>query len=106
MSEEKKELIERLECNPFGFMIKWSYLSHWCNVEVFKDDQNRDNELTTNINEAQVYLEGYIKWDGCSELRMPQTPHWCGPVYYKAHITLLEHLYKKAMELTGNQSDW
>lgn len=53
---------------------------------------------------AEVYLSGFVKWDGCTELDMG-CPHWCGPDGYKRHIALLEYIYKRAHELMEREPE-
>jgi len=104
----------------FGFRVVWKVLPHWADVRVYEITSREDGtpgfdrrgarslpDPVHDITDAEVYLKGYIKWDGCSELDQG-CPHWCGPIYYKKHIALLEWLYKRAQELmeAGNWSPW
>jgi len=105
----------------FGFRVVFSYLEHWTDLKVYKITSRDTDGLLSfdrknarslpdpveSIDEAEVYLEGYIKWDGCSELDQGR-PHWCGPFDYKQHIALLEHLYRRSQELMtrGNWEPW
>jgi hypothetical protein len=114
-------LIEDCLANPFGFRVRWEYESHSAKLSIYeivsRDQDNtpyfhRDGATISpdnvkNIQEAEVYLSGYIKWDGCSELDQG-CPHWCGPTDYKKHIALLEWSYRRAQELmeAGNWSPW
>jgi len=105
-----------------GFRVVFSYLEHWTDLKVYKiagrdlDDDRasfdragamNSSDLVYDIEKAETYLEGYIKWDGCSELDQG-CPHWCGPRDYKQHIALLEHLYRRSQELMarGNWEPW
>lgn len=127
MTESKTELIEDMLANTgFGFRVRWSYLPHWADVEAFEYIGNDVNEDGTDgpkffnrkdssyspdavyvMEEAEPYLTGYIKWDGCSELNIG-CPHWCGPDDYRKHFRLLEALYRRAQELmkSGNWEPW
>ncbi len=129
MSENQKvELIEDLldTDDDFGFRVRWRYSDYWADVEVFEyiaqdinndgsrgpKSFNRKNFVSSpdpvySIDEAESYLEGYIKWDGCSELDIG-CPHLCGPRAYRKHFAILEAIYKRAQELMshGNDQPW
>jgi len=104
----------------FGFRVRWSVQNHWADVEVFKvaarvDDEGgiaeflqadwtNSDQLVRDINQAEHYLSGFIKWDGCSELDQG-CPHWCGPRDYQLHCDLLRYLYARAFELMGREPE-
>jgi len=35
------------------------------------------NEPTDNIDDATIFLEGSVKWDGCSNWKFPDAVHFC-----------------------------
>jgi hypothetical protein len=126
MNEQPKtELVEDVLAafGDFGFCVRWRYSSHWADVEVFKyigkemsdpprlffnrKDWVAGPDPVYSMDEAEVYLEGYIKWDGCCELDMG-CPHWCGPEDFKQHFRLLEWIYKRSRELleAGREYGW
>ena len=102
----------------FGFRVRWTVDDYWASVEVYEivsieceterilfpavDCRVLPFDNTDNIDEAEKYLEGYVKWDGCTELDQGR-PHWCGPTGYKKHIALLGYIYKRAFELMGRE---
>ncbi len=105
----------------FGFRVIWYNASdHFAYMKVYKivvrNEKNEPEfEVDGNLNEmtdrftidadkAEVYLEGHIKWDGCTELDMG-CPHWCEPEDYQKHCDLLKYLYHRAMELMGRQDE-
>lgn len=127
MSDEKKTLVEDILCNPFGFRVEWKYSEHWADVTVWEiTARGCEKENTPYFNskgwtaagdsdsheEAERYLVGYIKWDGCSEFTFSPDEedgsdfHWCGPNDYKKHFSLLESLYKRSRELIAASADW
>lgn len=59
-------------------------------------------EPTEDREEADVYLHGHIKWDGCANLHFDEQDrvmlHFCGLRGAKAAGTLLERLYELAGE--------
>lgn len=106
--------------DEFGFRLRWEVQDHWADVRAYevvaigaegKLYQRKDSSFSPDpvesLDEAEVYLEGYIKWDGCSELDMG-CPHWCGPGDWQKHIKLLEHIWRTAFELMGKPlpSQW
>jgi len=124
---QKTELIEDMLVteHDFGFRVRWRYSEYWADVEAFEyigcevnpDGSNgakffnrKDHfgpEPVPSIDEAEPYLAGFIKWDGCSEFDFGH-PHWCGPDDYRKHFRLLETLYRRAQELMthGNHDPW
>ena len=125
MEDEKVELVEDIAHTPeqWGFTVRWRYWPHWADCEVFayigeemsapprmfynRKDSNYSPNPVYSIDEAEPYLTGFIKWDGCSEFDFMH-PHWCGPHDYRKHFRLLEALYKRAQELmeNGNWKPW
>jgi hypothetical protein len=103
----------------FGFRVRWAVQDHWADVTVWeiagqraedgtplftrKDSQSQPDPVEST-DEAEEYLDGHVKWDGCSEFNQGR-PHWCGPAGYKYHIALLEYLYKRAFELMGSLAE-
>ncbi len=111
---EMRETQERYDPEGigFGYLIVWRCLEHWADFRVyeviFKEGEYPGEPLTfnrrdaicspdpvTNLEDAEITMEGHIKWDGCSEIDMGR-PHWCGPRYFRQHFQLLEHLYREA----------
>lgn len=101
----------------FGFRVVWREVNEYiANMEVYKVASLTAegfpefaagrfmSDRTQDTNEAEVYLEGFIKWDGCTELDMG-CPHWCSPEHYQQHCDLLKYLYHRAMELMGRQDE-
>ena len=103
----------------FGFRLCWEASDYWMNVHVFeitardgKDDrpmfpkmgaQSRPDDVYSH-EEAEPYLTGFVKWDGCSEFDIGQ-PHWCGASDYVKHCALLKHIYHRAFELMGREPE-
>lgn len=124
MSIEKTELVEDM-LDDFGFRVRWRYSEYWADVEVFeyigqeypdgkpgakffnRKDWKSSPDPVYSIDEAEPYLTGFIKWDGCSELDIG-CPHWCGPRDYRKHFEILEALYRRAQSLmaSGNFDPW
>lgn len=99
----------------FGFRVVWSYAEHWSDVVAYeitgyessKPLFNRKNwnslpDPVESIDDAEPYLGGFIKWDGCAELSQG-CPHWCGLNSFKKHCDLLKYLYCRARELMNTE---
>ncbi len=68
-SSQRQELFEDI-LGEFGFRVRFSYESHWTDVEAWEivgRDENDKPLLRFNGEKTERYLHGYIKWDGCSE---------------------------------------
>lgn len=118
MSEDKRITIEDIG-GDFGFRLKWSVSDSWANVTAYKivaveDDSGkkfferrpwkRSGDHVEHIDKAESYLDGWVKWDGCSELNQGK-PHWCGPNDFKHHMALLKYIYLRAFELMGREPE-
>ena len=105
----------------FGFRVVWYDTSkYFAYMKVYKvaargedcspefvnryDSVHKDYYLVKDTDNAEIYLEGYIKWDGCTELDMG-CPHWCSPEHYQQHCDLLKYLYHRAFESMGRQDE-
>lgn len=60
-------------------------------------------DVTTNIDDARLYLSGHVRWDGCSNLRFDEQDHvnlhFCGRSHAAQVGKLLDRLYDIAAEL-------
>lgn len=121
MNDEKsKELIEDA-LGDFGFRVVWSYLPHWADFKVYekvghyadgnkeafflKLDYKGSDEIVTKVEEAEPYLAGSFKWDGCSHLNFGRGGylHFCGQHDYAKCCALLKYLWTKGTELVGKE---
>lgn len=97
----------------FGFTLRWQLLPHWADVtayeKVAQDCETGDclyerkgatgsGDHVCHIDEAEPYLDGYVKWDGCTELDQGQQ-HWCGLEDYRKHCDLLQYIYVRSQQL-------
>lgn len=58
-----------------------------------------DEDKTTDLDDAEVYAHGSIKWDGCSTVWLGDGVHMCGQGSWQAHIDLMVYLWKRAGEI-------
>lgn len=122
-SEEKRVKIEDFDPlgDGFGFRCKWEVVDHWADVTVYdvvsysnesegsqkffnRKGYTASNDHVSKIEEAEPYLEGFVKWDGCTELNQGQ-PHWCGPSDYKKHIAILKYIWIRSHQLMGREPE-
>lgn len=110
---EKIKLIEDI-LSENGFTLRWEILPHWVDVVAFekvgielgeppktvypRKDGTSSEHLTLSLEDAEPYLSGFVKWDGCTELDQGST-HWCGLSGYKNHCDLLQYIYTRSQQL-------
>lgn len=41
-------------------------------------DWQSSGDWTPDTEQAEIFLDGFLKWDGCIELNMPVQQHFCG----------------------------
>lgn len=74
-----------------------------------KINYQNSNDDTENLEEAQVYLSGTVKWDGCSNLKFDEQDnvmlHFCSRNDIKNLGIMLEKLYDIAIELMPKQKE-
>jgi len=113
LADEKKTATVDI-FGEFGFRVVWSYLPHWADVKVYKIVsrgvdinntpmfQRKDSPCSPDpvltVEEAEVYLEGYLKWDGCSDLDQGKH-HYCDEQGLIRHAMLLNYLWQRAHQL-------
>ena len=113
--------------NDFAIVLKWEESDegvHWIDFAAFivvchvRDTKGFDpklppeacvfnhrddpNQTTTNINLAEVFVNGFIKWDGCSEWSFTEGGfHACGLKHVERVNRIAQVLYHEARELMG-----
>lgn len=118
MSDEKKTTVEDVG-GEWGFRLVWSVQPYWADVTAYKvsgidttgpmplfDRKGATSwpDGVSDHNDAEPYLTGYIKWDGCIELDQGR-PHWCSPIDIKKHCSLLRYIYERSFELMGREPE-
>lgn len=116
---DKTELTEDVldtDRGGFGFRVCWNYSPFWADVHVFRvvalgaDAATGDYTVkhfekldssngawVDDVTDAETYMKGFIKWDGCSEFEC--AAHWCDVEDFYKHAMLLKYLWEKSREL-------
>jgi hypothetical protein len=110
---EKLVMVEEI-LGEHGFTLKWEIQPHWVDVIAFekvgtelsdlpktlymRDHGTNSGDTTYSIDNAEAYLIGFVKWDGCTELDQGST-HWCGLGGYQKHCDLLQYIYIRSQQL-------
>ena len=67
-----------------------------------KRDATPTERVTTNINDAEVFVTGFIKWDGCSEWHFDEGGyHACGLEQAERVGRIARVLYQEAGNIMG-----
>ena len=57
-------------------------------------------DMTPDMGQADIYVQGCISWDGCSEVTFdPEGLHLCGRGCWQDHVALMAWLWRRASEL-------
>lgn len=124
-------VIDPLRFNRDGFTIVWDtdnqndpYEIYYIKFTVYETFNMNDDDIFYNrknasitpdpvytLEEAEIYLEGSMKWDGCSNIDFfPEDSrkgykHFCGAASLKMHCDLLQYLYDKSFELMNRVNE-
>lgn len=100
----------------FGWMLRYRHTDHWLDYEAYKMTASSDERMyerkgaqdgfamTSNIEEAEVTISGYVKWDGCTEFTLNNT-HFCGRADLKETLDLLLFIHDFARIALGRQDE-
>ena len=124
IDDEETEYLTEDILGDLGFRVVWVIKPYVARMKIYdvhsfcpdtgkkyfdRIDWESLPDNVEDISEAEIYAEGQVKWDGCTEIDWGQ-PHWCGEFCYIKHIRLIEYIYKRASELMGNadftMDDW
>lgn len=67
-----------------------------------------DDKMTTDIEKANKYIEGIVKWDGCSHFTFGDQEgymHLCGKHSIKNLLEVIQKVYLKCGEIMLEKSD-
>ncbi len=97
MSEEKKRADVWRRDIGMGWLFRIEYDATWMNFKAYEvishvlnpDGSHGPDEFhvagssfgadsTPDLEKAEVMLDGFVKWDGCCEIKMDEQPHFCG----------------------------
>lgn len=95
MADEKKRgVVEWPDLGPFGWVVHYDVQDHWLDFKAYEiasveQSPNKGQrwfarkgatdgmDMTLDISDAEPDVDGFVKWDGCSEMSIGQ-PHFCG----------------------------
>lgn len=93
----------------FGWFVKYEVSEHWldfkayecigemCNPDagkkLFRAEGSCEHVGLDELDKAEVAIDGYVKWDGCSEMKMGQ-PHFCGSEDVAEYAQVMSELHK------------
>jgi hypothetical protein len=66
----------------------------------------KPRECEPDINKAEIYIRGFIKWDGCFDLDFRERGlHFCGKKHACRLGALMEGIYQLAVEMMPENAD-
>lgn len=65
--------------NRFGYIIELKIEEHTTNFKIYKIDAIGDDENEEELHYVELIVDGYLKWDGCSNLNFGKDGyiHFC-----------------------------
>ncbi len=106
-----------------GWMLRYRHMDTWFDFaayEVVALRQEKDgsevpefyvegwvssHELTGNLDEAEITIGGYVKWDGCTEMDLSRAHHHCGRRDLKAMTDMMLFIHDFARVALGRQEE-
>lgn len=99
----------------WGFLCVFEYDPHWCNVKVYEEvalepfgnqraHSHKSPDPVDTILEAETYLDGFYKADGCSEINL-ECHHRCRLEQWVDMTELVKWLWNKAHYLMSNSDE-
>jgi hypothetical protein len=111
--EGKKNLVETYP--DIEMTVEYFYESHWVDFKAYEIVAEESNaplyeakeaksseEMVREIADAQTYIRGAVKWDGCSHVYFGDDNgyiHLCGKLHIRKITQTLEKIYNRAGEL-------
>lgn len=96
------------------FTVRIAKHSHWMEFLVYEIEGHMDglpvyvregamgnSNPTSSLDEAEVCLSGVIKWDGCSDWRMPNGYHGCCRDDLVEYGEIMVWCWDKSREMDG-----
>lgn len=95
----KSELTKTLRCPDSGtpeFVLNIKHGEHWADFELLRVSSYSGDGT---VGDTEPYLEGCIKWDGCSHIKTPPScaTHLCGVRDWKLHCKAMEWVYRETL---------
>jgi hypothetical protein len=101
----------------FGFVLRWVLESTRATATAYRIDAVGDNGTwylphkqqtnqtpdTTDVEQAEVFLEMSVKWDGCINTTIQPEFHFCEAEDLRQLGELFKYIYTKATVLLGDR---
>jgi len=113
---KKKVTIDTKGEDDFGYRVVFEVQEHWVDYKAYQCTAIGENgkefdcclesgEIvpTYELDKAEVTVEGYVKWDGCTEFSINQT-HQCGLDMVEELAQLIYWLYRRCLQFIAEES--
>jgi hypothetical protein len=119
---DKKKGEKWINVGHFGWLVRYEHEDHWLDFRAYevtsrsgpdnkpsfsKRDELRSvpgDQFAESVEDAEVTLEGYVKWDGCCEMSGPR-PHFCGSHDVAEYAKVMQELHKLCLLLPSVDYD-
>jgi hypothetical protein len=111
MEEYYKDLDFALVYEPTEFYVNFKCYEpvYWQDEKPYYEkvgSKNPAEDATTDLSQAQTYIEGSVKWDGCSHFTFGEDGyiHLCGKFFIEKHAAICKKIFYRCGELM-NRTD-
>lgn len=117
MSNEKTKGERWLDIGAYGWLVRYEHTEHWVDFKAYESigeshsvggskmfRKTSSNDFTENVDDAEVAINGYVKWDGCCEMSGPK-PHFCGRLSVREYTQVMLELHKLCLLLPAVDFD-
>jgi hypothetical protein len=117
VNETKTRGEKWLDVGSFGWLVRYEHSDTWLDFKAYecvgeeshprvgrklfyKKDWRTSSDHAETMEEAEVTIDGFVKWDGCSEMSAGRlSPHFCGRRDVEAYGKALTELHKLCLLL-------
>lgn len=123
MTETKTKGEKWIDVGSFGWLVRYEHTDTWLDFKAYecigeethpnagrklfyKKDWRTSSDHAESIEDAEVTVEGFVKWDGCSEMSAGRlSPHFCGKHDVEAYGQALAEFHKLCLLLPSIDRD-
>lgn len=120
MTDAKTAGEKFLDVGPFGWLVRYQHSAHWLDFQAYevasedgdggrlylKKDWTSSGDMVSSLDEAEVTIDGHVKWDGCCEMSFgDHRPHFCGAGDVEEYTTVMRELHKLCLLLPEVEPD-